>query len=116
LATRAVDTRQYPFQIRNEGSFFQDQAERQRLRAGSFHQQIVHRAADGQTADVSARKEDRPDNECVGCESQTRAVDFQLGRIVHRLKLGIGQFAEDDLPDQALHLQATGPVCQPDTF
>ena len=48
------------------------------------HRQVVHRAEDGQLADVAAGKEQRPDHERVGGEGQPGAADLDHGAVVRR--------------------------------
>ena len=66
--------------------------------------QVVHRAADGQFADVAAGKENRVDHITVGGESQT-VFNIENRGVVHLRKQGVVQRA-----DEVLHNQVVGQL------
>ena len=79
-------------------------------RFGAHHRQIVDRAADGQTADVAARKEQRLDYETVGSEN----LAGQTGGVVHFQEQRVAQKTLEHTPGQLGALAAAAAVGQQD--
>ena len=62
-------------QVLDGQALFENERRGEIERARSAHGEIVHRAVDGEAADVAAGKEDRRDHEGVCGEGQARAAD-----------------------------------------
>ena len=78
----------------------EDEGEGQRERLRPADGEVVHRAVDGQLADVAARKEDRRDHVGVGGEGETRRLDRQDRLIVERLQERVPERRDEEALDQ----------------
>ena len=67
-------------------AFFQDEACAQEARPRAAHRQVVHRAVDGQRADVAAGKEQRPHDVGIGRERQAAGARLEDRAVVPRVE------------------------------
>ena len=89
-----------PVQLVDEKAFFQNEGGRQVQRTCATHGEIIHRAIDGKSADVAARKEDGRHDERVGGEGQACAIDLEDGLVVELVQRRIGEGRKENLLDK----------------
>ena len=97
-------------------ALLQHEAAAEVARGGAARGHIVHRAADGEAADVAAGEEVGRHHEAVGRERQplARHGGGQHRRIVAAQQLVAGVGGEEHVVDDALHHRAAAAVSQHD--
>ena len=105
-----------PLQVGDREALLQDEPGRQVQRPGAAHGQVVHRAVDGQVADVAAREEQRRDHVGVGGEGQPAGRGAQRGAVLQLLQHRVAERLQEHRLDQRLGGLAAGPVGQRDPF
>jgi hypothetical protein len=103
-------------QVGDREAFLEDEPGRQVQRGRAGHGQVVHRAVDGQVADVAAGEEQRRDHVGVGGERHPGPVDAQVGGVLERLQQRVAERVEEHRLDQGMGRLAAGPVRHRDPF
>ena len=99
-----------PPQRLHRQAFFQDQRRAEIERPRAAHGQIVHRAVDGERADIAAGKEQRSDNVGIGREGQPGAGDVQ-GRAIVPLQQEVVAEAGSNRPSSSSCMRRPPPPC-----
>ena len=92
--------------------FFDDEGGAQKQRRCAAHRQIVHRAVNGERADVAAGKEQRLYDEGIGGDGQTLAVHIDDGLVIQTRQHRILERRQEDVANQLGAQLAAAAVAQ----
>src|ERR1019366_2678450 len=83
-------------------------------RPGSAHRQVIHRAIDCQSPNISAGKENWRDHERIRGERQPGAIHLDHGLVVKLVENWVGEGRTEDFVNQLSRQLASAAVAQHD--
>src|ERR1051326_980497 len=120
LGARGHERRLDRLEQRHVEAFLEDHAAGEAERArGAHHRQVVHRAGDGDAADVAAGEDDRLDDVRVGGDDEELVAERDRGAVVHRAEADAverhrREVLDEELLDQRAHGAPAAALLQRD--